>query len=197
MKSSHGIYLPIILVLIGIIFILRECDGPDKHNCDPDVIIETRIDTIPGDSVPYKVEVKVPVPYKVLELVTVPTVIDTMAILQDYFKTYFYQDTITDDTSMMVILSEKISQNRVIEREVQFQNLREISIVTNKVFNKKRNKVYAGLSIGGNATAMNFGPSLLFQNKKDHIYGYHYEFSQKTHNFSLYFKIKLRKNEKD
>lgn len=193
MKSKHGIYLPIIAVLIIIIFFLRECSGSKCQ--DPDVIVETRTVIVPGDSIPYEVKVEIPVPYKVEVVREIPSNVDTLAILQDYFSSYFYTDTITDDTSITVVIYDRISQNKIVERFATFQNLREKKVVINKIINKKRVKIYAGLSIGGNSNTMNFGPSGLLQTKKDHIYGYHYDLSQKTHNFSLYFKLNLRKHE--
>lgn len=49
--------------------------------------------------------------------------VDTAEILRDYYSTYTYEQTITDDTTMAVELHQSISRNRIIGQSAIFQPL--------------------------------------------------------------------------
>lgn len=100
----------IIAVLLVAIIILQQC----RRNPGPEVTTVVTHDTIPGDSVPY--EVLLPKPYPVYKD-TGSTKwkfkdIDTCAILRDYFAEYYYQDTMKDDTSALVILNDMVTEEQ-------------------------------------------------------------------------------------
>jgi hypothetical protein len=91
-------------------------------------------DTIKGDSVPYAVPVPVPIArYVALPPDTIFIGADTAAILADYFATRQYADTLMNDTSAFIALSEAVSQNRIAERTLTFQNRRPTYITTTVV----------------------------------------------------------------
>lgn len=133
-------------------------------------------DTIPGDSVPYPVKVKVPDPvYRDTGSVQWrDRPVDTNAILADYFARYFYSDTITDDTSFLAIVLDTVSQNRIISRRFLMQNLRPVAVINNypqKTEAKSRRLVYAGMEISGNTENLfSFGPAFGYKDRKDHLY---------------------------
>lgn len=87
-----------------------------------------RIDTVPGDSVPYAVYYPVPVPDTILFTDTLPVYIDTNKIISEYFASVYYTDTLMDDTSALIVLYEKISRNRIEDRSLLFQNRKKTYI---------------------------------------------------------------------
>ncbi len=96
----------------------------------PQASVVTIRDTVPGDSVPYPVPVSVPVPYLVQHTDTILQEVDTTAILASYFAKHYYADTLKNDTSAFIALKETITQNRIVERSLMFQNRRPTAITT-------------------------------------------------------------------
>lgn len=91
--------------------------------------VKTNTVIIAGDSIPYPVKVLIPVPYDsiVYRDNPIPTVVDTEAILHRYFAKYFYRDTIRDST-FVAILNELVTENRIVDRQLEVQNLRPHSV---------------------------------------------------------------------
>jgi len=85
--------------------------------------------TVPGDSIPYPVPVPVPVAYDsiIYKDSLVYAAVDTAAILRRYFTKYFYEDTIRDST-FLAILREVVTENRIVDRRLDVQNLRPQAI---------------------------------------------------------------------
>jgi hypothetical protein len=115
-------------------------------------------DTIKGDSVPYAVPVPVPVVrYVALAPDTVFRNVDTAAILADYFITRSYDDTLMNDTSAFIALGETVTQNRIAERTLTFQNRRPTYITTTIVQQQQPAQptlqLYAGVVAGKGLTA--------------------------------------------
>jgi hypothetical protein len=113
-------------------------------------VTAVRRDTIKGDSVPYEVRVPVPIArYVALPPDTVFIGADTAAILADYFATRQYADTLMNDTSALIALSEAVSQNRIAERTLTFQNRRATYITTTIVQPAQpKLQLYAGAVAG-------------------------------------------------
>jgi hypothetical protein len=94
-------------------------------------VTAVRRDTIKGDSIPYAVPVPVPVVrYVTLAPDTVFLNVDTAAILRAYFAENLYADTLMNDTSAFIALSETVTQNRIFARSLLFQNRRPTYITT-------------------------------------------------------------------
>lgn len=64
--------------------------------------------------------IKPPIPIPEIIYKTVPTKVDTAAILADYFAEKHYHDTIIQHPCLKVELSDVISQNQLIDRTVSF-----------------------------------------------------------------------------
>ena len=116
-----------------IVLYTKECGKKEKDPCydNPETIILH--DTIPGDSIPF--EVLVPAPYPV-EIISPPEtlwktmVIDTMAILSDYFSKRIYNDTLKNDSSALVAVLDTVYMNQLWSRNLIFQNRRATAINT-------------------------------------------------------------------
>jgi hypothetical protein len=183
----------IIIVLVILLLLQRECGTPCKDNYIHDTIVS--YDTLPGDSVPYSVIIHKPKPYAVYYHDTILSVVDTLAILQDYYAVRSYSDTVSNDSTIKVIINDIITENSIKNREVLFQSLRGNIIQTITINNTPnlKNKLYVGCSLGGKADTYCLGGSLLLQTKKQHIYSYTYDFLNKCNYFNLYYKISFRK----
>jgi len=121
---------------------------------------------IPGDPEPYEVIVEVPVPYAVDKPIYVDSAIiitkydtiwrkqiDTIYIIEDYFTSKHYHDTLLNTNEAFISLAETIYRNEIIHRQLFFQNKRA---VTSPVF------IAGGLSISNRSIATGF----LFGQKK-------------------------------
>jgi hypothetical protein len=132
MKGFGRLLMAILLVMISLCSAFWAGTKWKVPGSPPEMI--TIHDTIPGDSIPYSVVSYVPVWDSIMVTDTIPSEIDTAAILKDYFVTRVYKDTITDDTSFLAIIRDEISQNRITNRNYSHQNLRATIINTTTIF---------------------------------------------------------------
>lgn len=187
MKINAWTYLSIILALI--LVFMQMCRHCPKC-ADATIVSDT---AYVHDSFPKYIPVSTPVPYAVITTDTIPSNVDTIAILKDYFAKYLYSQTIAD-TSISVTISDTISQNKIAGRGFSYQILRPQQIITNTtIIADKKFKAYVGLGFTYANSAVGFAPHLLLQTKKDVIYGVGYDVVNKGVMGSAYFKIKLKK----
>jgi hypothetical protein len=160
MKSFLSILAAVLITVVIMLSVVPLLKSNEHTNT------VTQTVTIPGDSIPYPVTVKVPVPYDsvVVDTFYCASVIDTAEILKDYYSKYFYQDTIKSN-SVTAILCEEVTQNRITGRQVFIQNLRPQAI-TNK-YVEPANKIYAGLIVSDYNSKIGLGPSLIYARNRD------------------------------
>lgn len=193
----------VIAVLLIIIFLQRECSRCPK--CPEQKVTHDTI-KVPGDKIPVLVTHYVPVPDTIYKdtgsTKWIPSKIDSLAVVLDYYSKPFYRDSIwyidsKGDTSCLVILKEILFKNKIFDREVYVQNIRpqiiERTIITPAA--KLKNKFFVGGSIGASPQTTDHSPQIninaLWQTKKDHIYYYSYGVLDKSHNLGTYWKIKI------
>ena len=111
--------------------------------------------------------------------------IDTVEVVRDYLSKYYYSDTIKGQDAEIVI-NDTIFKNKISYRQVAVKNLRET-----KLIDIKKRKLYLGLKLGGNTNQFTALPSVMYQNRKEHIYTYSYDVVNENHLIGTYFKIKL------
>jgi len=136
-------YFLIIVISFGLGFFYS------KPNKSPDVVTKT----IPGDSVfIVKTDTIIKPSYihkvsidSVFDTIYRNTIIDTLALLQDYFNIKVYEDTIIDDSSMTVIIQDSISRNKIIGRTSFLKNNRETSIINNYTYSNEG--LYGGITL--------------------------------------------------
>lgn len=153
---THKSYLIIIAILVGIIFLLSQCN---KTECSDDIekVIVTHTDTIQGDTVFRAIETIKPVYiYRDTGSIRNKLVnVDTSAILIDFFSQYFYSDTITDDSTFIAVINDTVTENRIYSRELYVKNIKPTTIVPNLVIEekpKKNMRLYVGGTIGSTST---------------------------------------------
>ena len=159
----------LIVVLIALLFFQRSCSSTPTP--DPEVItkIEVRYDTIETVKEVYVPKWRTRV---VTETISVPTEIDTVAILRDYYARYFYTDTLKIDTFGYAVINDTISRNTVLARDVRTNILIPTTTITKEIYLNK-NELYWGVSLQGRTDQINYlGTELLWRTKKRSTYGF-------------------------
>jgi hypothetical protein len=196
----------IIIGLIIVIFLLRECRGektPLPTEPVKVVKVETKYDTIVKEVTSYVPEYRTEVKWKTKTIHdtievhdTIP--IDTASILEDYFKAYAYNDTLKED-SITLIVNDIISQNQIMSRNIKYSLVYPTTIIqTEREVNKR--ELYLGFGIGGDRQQLSFvGSELLLRNKKERIYGVGLGINQNFEpilTFKMSWKVKMPKLKK-
>ena len=170
-----------------------------KHDIDTVDIIKTKVVTKKGEDIYHETIVE--------KEVIIPAVIDTMALLKDYYSKVLYKDTlILPDSLGIVALNDTISQNKILGRtfnaSVKQRTIKETTIVKEL----PKTKIFYGLEGGFNKADVvsSVGAGVLINTKKDKIYQLGLGVNNKTTDgttgaFSpyirggVYWKIKLKK----
>ena len=89
---------------------------------------------------------------------------------KDFYSTYFYNDTLKNDSLAFIAIQSKITQNRPIKYTLDYIN-RTPSIINNTTNIYTQNEIYLGLDIG----TKEFSTNLLYKSKKGYIFGVGYD----------------------
>jgi hypothetical protein len=196
----------IIIGLIIVIFLLRECRGEKSPlPAEPVTIvkIETKYDTI-VETVPtyipkYKTRVKwkTKTVHDTVEIHdTIP--VDTVSVLEEYFATYAYTDTLKKD-SVTFIINDTISQNKILSRGIKYNLVYPTTIIqTEREVNER--ELYVGFGLGGDRQQISYaGSELILRTKKEKLYGVGIGINnsfQPILTFKMNWKVKMPKLKK-
>lgn len=166
-------YFPyVIIVVLIILFLLQRCGGDiNNGKVTHDTITETVVNTVTVtvDRPVYVPQWKIKTEYKFDTIKLTKT--DTIRIIEDYFATYFYQDSIKIKDTMMVYIADSIQKNKIKSRHVTGKLLYSSTSTTNTVIQRK-NEFYIGLGLVGSKTGIGFfGPELMLRTKRKSVYG--------------------------
>lgn len=173
----NNIQTLLIVVLVIIIIFLRSCNG-GRGSVEPKIItkIETKYDTIQTIKETYVPKWKTKVVTEIvtetiIETDTFQQPIDTLAILQDYYTKYFYQDTIEIDTVGYAIINDTITKNSIFSRDVKTSITFPTTTITNEIYLNKI-EFYTGIGIVGGLKQLNYiGGEILLKTRKRTMYG--------------------------
>ena len=147
------------------VFIAGKAYEVIKHDIDTVDIVKTKVVTKKGEDIYHETIVE--------KEVIIPAVIDTMALLKDYYSKVLYKDTlILPDSLGIVALNDTISQNKILGRtfnaSVKQRTIKETMIVKEL----PKTKVFYGLEGGFNKAdfVSSVGAGVLINTKKDKIY---------------------------
>ena len=136
-----------------------------KHEIDTVDIVKTKVVTKKGEDIYHETIVE--------KEVIIPTIVDTAALLKDFFAKNIYKDTLNlPDSLGTVSLIDTITQNKILGRtfnaSVKQRTIKETMIVKEL----PKTQVYYGLTGGFNKADVvsNVGAGLLIKTKKDKIY---------------------------
>jgi hypothetical protein len=171
MKKYFGnIQTLLIVVLVIIIFLLRNCNG-DSIPTEPTIItkVEVRYDTIVKEVPKYvpKYINKISMSY---DTILKYHKIDTTEILKDYFATYVYEDVQKLD-SLNLTIRDSISQNKIASRSIRYELIYPTTTITKETYLNNR-EFYWGLGLQGSVNQLNYvGGELMYKTKKKQMYG--------------------------
>jgi hypothetical protein len=181
------------------VFIAGKAYEVIKHEIDTVDIVKTKVVTKKGDDIYHETIVE--------KEVLIPAVIDTAALLKDYYSKVLYKDVLVlPDSLGTVAVTDTISQNKILGRtfnaNVKQRTIKETTIVKEL----PKTKVFYGLEGGFNKAdfVSSVGAGVLINTKKDKIYQLGLGVDNRTTDgtngsFSpyvrggVYWKIKLRK----
>jgi len=184
----------LILALIALLILQRQCQSPPSP-VNPTVItkVETKWDTVSIVKTEYvpKWKTRTETIYD-----TIPSDIDTLSILKDYYAKYFYTDTLDLDTLGNIVINDTVSKNTIVSRGIKPNVLiPTTTIYSNTTINKTR--FYTGINMSANKQSLNqAGVNLMLKTKKSKMYGVGIGFNrdlQPVISGSLYWEVKLKK----
>jgi hypothetical protein len=170
-----------------------------KHEIDTVDVIKTKVVTKKGEDIYHEVIVE--------KEVQIPTVIDTAALLKDYYSKVLYKDVLVlPDSLGTVAVTDTISQNRILGRtfnaNVTQRTIKETTIVKEPA----KTQLYYGLNAGFNKEdyVSAIGGGVILKTKKDKIYQFNLGVNNRTTDgtngsfspyvgFGTYWKIKVKK----
>ena len=170
-----------------------------KHTIDTVDVVKTKVVTKKGEDIYHEVIVE--------KEVIIPTIIDTAALLKDYYSKVLYKDVLVlPDSLGTVAVTDTISQNRILGRtfnaSVTQRTIKETTIVKEPA----KTQLYYGLNAGFNQEdyVSAVGAGLILKTKKDKLYNLNIGVNNRTTDgttgafspyvgFGTYWKIKLKK----
>lgn len=136
-----------------------------KHEIDTVDIVKTKVVTKKGEDIYHETIVE--------KEVLIPAVIDTAALLKDYYSKVLYKDVLVlPDSLGTVSVTDTISQNKIMGRtfdaKVKERTIKETMIVKEL----PKTQVYYGFNGGFNKADVisNIGAGVIVKTKKDKIY---------------------------
>jgi hypothetical protein len=168
-----------ILVLIAVV-VFQQCGGNKKttgeivkvdgkkyelikHEIDTFEIVKTKVVTKKGEDIYHET----------IKEVTIPAIVDTQALLHDYFAKNIYKDTLQlPDSLGIVSLTDTISQNKIFGRTFNASVKQRVIKETTIVKELPKTKFFYGLEGGFNKADLisHLGMGFLINTKSDKMY---------------------------
>jgi hypothetical protein len=170
----------IAIALLIVIVVFQQCGGDKtktgeivkvdgkkyeliKHEIDTFEIVKTKVVTKKGEDIYHET----------IKEVVIPTIVDTQALLQDYFAKNIYKDTLQlPDSLGIVSLIDTITQNKILGRtfnaSVKQRTIKETTIVKEL----PKTKLFYGFEGGFNKADVvsHLGFGVLVNTKKDKMF---------------------------
>lgn len=164
----------IILVLIIVILLLRQCsgDGGEITPSEPTIVtkVETKYDTITIDKKVYVPKWKTKIVTQV-DSILVNTPIDTLEVLKDYYAKNVFVDKIELDSLGFVTITDTIWKNTLFNRLVESEIIIPTTTVTQTEYINPR-EFYIGFGLNGTTKQFNYvGGSILYRTRKKQAFG--------------------------
>jgi len=164
----------IILVLIVVILLLRQCsgDGGEITPSEPTIVtkVETKYDTITIDKKVYVPKWKTKIVTQV-DSILVNTPIDTLEVLKDYYAKNVFVDKIELDSLGFVTITDTIWKNTLFNRQVSSDIIIPTTTVTQTEYINPR-EFYIGFGLNGTSKQFNYvGGSILYRTRKKQAFG--------------------------
>jgi hypothetical protein len=170
-----------------------------KHEIDTVDIVKTKVVTKKGEDIYHEVIVE--------KEVLIPAVIDTAALLKDYYSKVLYKDVLVlPDSLGTVSVIDTISQNRILGRTFNASVKQRTIIETTIVKEPAKTQLYYGLNGGFNKedVVSSISAGLILKTKKDKLYQFNLGVNNRVVDgttgglspyigFGTYWKIRVKK----
>jgi hypothetical protein len=126
--------------------------------------------------------------------IEIPAIVDTLAVVQNYFKAYTFKDSIRD-TNIFVQSQVQVALNRVLKSDIKYKLLRPITNTTVTIETQKENKprmaFLVGSDFGFSKTQFfnQISPGVLLITKNKQAYGAGYDLLNGTYQAKIYFPL--------
>ncbi len=170
MKKYLSSIQSILIVVLAVILLFQNQCSRKKPVVEPEVIvtIETKWDTVEVVQTEYVPKWRTKV---VIEHDTVPSDVDTMMILNDYYSKYSYVDTLTLDTLGFLVLNDTITMNSILSRSFVSNIKIPTTTITKEIYLNKR-EFYWGIGLQGKKDQLNYlGGEFMYKNKQKNMFG--------------------------
>ena len=169
-----------------LLFLQKEC-----HRCpEPTVIV--RVDTAyKYDSIPYTPAPMIPKPGIVVPQAP-PKMVDSLAVVMAYFAVRQGTDTLVNDDRYLISMRWAVSENKPTFFQPTIVNRLPTTIISHTTIEKPRNKVFAGIGVGGSPNSFGIAPSVALFTKRENLYTAGYDVINKDFYVTFFYKIKLR-----
>lgn len=165
-------YVIVIVVLCFIIFLQSQC----RERCPQQQIIHTT-DTVTLYDTTVIVKINY-VPKWKDHIIYVsndePLPLDIQDIIADYLSKYVYIDTLINDTSAFMVITDTINRNNILSRSWEFKNRRPTQFITNTtttiIQKPKKWNIGIGGFVGGNKSRFDAGIGVLVTTNKRSSY---------------------------
>ena len=170
----------IAIALLIVIVVFQQCGGNKKgtgeivkvdgkkyelikHEIDTVEVVKTKVVTKKGEDIYHET----------IKEVNIPTIIDTQALLHDYFAKNIYKDTLQlPDSLGTVSLIDTITQNKILGRTFNASVKQRVIKETTIVKELPKTKVFYGLEGGFNKADVvsHLGLGVLINTKQDKMF---------------------------
>ena len=134
-----------------------------KHEIDTVEVVKTKVVTKKGEDIYHET----------IKEVSIPTIVDTQALLQDYFAKNIYKDTLQlPDSLGTVSLIDTITQNKILGRTFNASVKQRVIKETTIVKELPKTKIFYGFEGGFNKADVvsHLGFGVLVNTKKDKMF---------------------------
>ena len=196
-------YIPYVIIgmLVATLFFTRECQRPNPCPDQADTVA-IRLDTIYITNVVEKT-VEKPVPVYVHDSIPVNLPIDTLQVVEDYYKYRVYDLKLKEDTLADLSLRAEVWKNE-LTRVKLYGEIHQKTVIRTETrieyVDQKRRKVFLGARISsefsrpGSAFSIQPGlaAALMYQSKKDHAYSVGYDPFNRVAYGTFWYKISFK-----
>ena len=198
--------LTVILIILALLFLQRECSRPDVIKPEPDTLRTTRKEydsTLITKELPKvnpKESIK-PTYSKDTVFLAGDTIyyaipVDSLAIFLAYMSKNIYDRILMDDTTALIRIIDTVHQNQLWGSKLEYKNRQPVTIHETVIIHPPddpRFQLYVGGFVTGSQDYFGSGPAIFAKTKRDHLYGAGYDVVNKTAQLHMQWKISLRK----
>ncbi|MBE0663739.1 MAG: hypothetical protein IH597_14890 [Bacteroidales bacterium] len=186
--------LTVILVILALLFLQRECSRPPAVDPLPDTLRITK--TVYNDTTIIK-EIPKPYPVEVIQIreVEIPAVVDSLAIFLAYMSKNIYDRILMDDSTALIRIIDTVHQNQLWGSKLEYKNRMPVIIHETVIIHPPadpRFQLYVGGFVTGNQDYFGAGAAVFAKTKRDHLYGLGYDAMNKTGQIHMQWKISLK-----